>query len=156
MEKWPQSDPNRPPKTHRKSMKINVGAFKDPPERTLAPNDHQSGAPRPHNASKIVPRPIKINKCECKYVWIQFSILLVCECKFAWKNNPFLKLCNDSNPADLSNPTSPVRLQITNLLVARGAGGKGEALRVTPTPRGSRTCQSVAQRSFIFFYSSGS
>ena len=65
-----QSDPNRPPKNHQKSMKINVGAFKDPPECTLASNGHQNGAkvvPQDPNMSpKWYPRPIKINKFECK------------------------------------------------------------------------------------------
>ena len=45
---------------------------------------------------------------------------------------------NDFNPANLSNPSS---LQITNQLVARGAGGRGEALRSAPTPQGYRACQ---------------
>ena len=47
-------------------MKIDVRAFKGPQERTLAPNDHQSGAPRPKNASKIVS---KTNKNQ--YFWKQ-------------------------------------------------------------------------------------
>ncbi len=70
MEKLPQSDPNRPPKNHLKSVKINVGAFKDPPECTLAPNDHQSGAKvvpeDPKMPPKWCPRPIKINTFESK------------------------------------------------------------------------------------------
>ena len=44
MEKWLQSDPNRSPENHKKSMKIGVGTFKGPPECTIAPNDHQNGA----------------------------------------------------------------------------------------------------------------
>ena len=40
------------------------------------------------------------------------------------------------NPADPANPGSPFKLQITSLLVARGAGGRGEALRSAPTPQG--------------------
>ena len=39
----------------------------------------------------------------------------------------------DVNPANLSNPSS---LQINSQLVARGAGGRGEALGSAPTPQG--------------------
>ena len=34
-------------------------------------------------------------------------------------------------PGNLSNPANPSSLQITSQLVARGAGGRGEALRYT-------------------------
>ena len=43
---------------------------------------------------------------------------------------------NPFNPASLSNPANPSSLQITNLLLARGAGGRGAALRSAPTPQG--------------------
>ena len=36
---------------------------------------------------------------------------------------------NPANPANLSNPANPSSQQITKLLFARGAGGRGEALR---------------------------
>ena len=39
------------------------------------------------------------------------------------------------------NPKDPFRLQTTSLLVTRGAGGRGEALRSAPTPQGYRACQ---------------
>ena len=39
-------------------------------------------------------------------------------------------------PGNLSNPANPSSLQITSQLVARGAGGRGEALRSAPTPQG--------------------
>ena len=45
---------------------------------------------------------------------------------------------NLSNPA---NPANPSSLQITSQLVARGAGGRGEALRSALTPQGYRACQ---------------
>ena len=45
---------------------------------------------------------------------------------------------HDFNTANLSNPSS---LQINSQLVARGAGGRGEALESAPTPKGYRACQ---------------
>ena len=39
-------------------------------------------------------------------------------------------------PGNLSNPANPSSLQATRQLVARGAGGRGEALRSAPTPQG--------------------
>ena len=40
-------------------------------------------------------------------------------------------------PGNLSNPANPPSLQITSQLVARGAGGRGEALRqIRPHPAG--------------------
>ena len=41
------------------------------------------------------------------------------------KNYTITEFSNDVNPANLSNPSS---LQINSQLVARGAGGRGEAL----------------------------
>ena len=43
------------------------------------------------------------------------------------------EFANDVNPANLSNPSS---LQINSQLVARGAGGRGEALGIRPHPKG--------------------
>ena len=43
------------------------------------------------------------------------------------------KFSNDFNPTNLSNPSS---LQINSQPVARGAGGRGEALGSAPTPQG--------------------
>ena len=56
MKKWFQSGPNRSPKNHPKSLKINVGTFKDPPECTLAPNDHQNGAKVVSQDPKMLPK----------------------------------------------------------------------------------------------------
>ena len=120
-----------------------------PSECTLAPNDHQNtekvmsqdpeclkhGSPRPPKISKSVKRN-EWNLLEKMYAIADFS--------------------NDFHPANLWKPSS---LQINSQLVARGAGGRDEALRFAPTPQGGRACQSVAQRSrsiLLFFYSSGS
>ena len=89
----------------------------------------QTGAPRHQNASKWHPRSRNINNFECQSASKQFTILLICECRSGCEHIQFLKFFSDSYPADLSNPANPFRLQIRNLLVARGAGGRGEALR---------------------------
>ena len=165
-------------------MKINVRAFKGPPERPLAPNDHQSGAkvvPQdPKMPPKWCPRPIKISSLECKSTLNQFSIIVSCDCKFASKNDNVLNFFNDFDPADLSNPVNkesmkstsivtatlrthrlhslmapgnnsnpanPSILQITSQLVARGAGGRGEALRIR------RTSSEVAGRAKLLIKS---
>ena len=48
-------------------------------------------------------------------------------------------------PGNLSNPANPSSLQITNRLVARGAGGRGEALR-SAAPR--QRSQEVLNRGY--------
>ena len=53
--------------------------------------------------------------------------------KSAWKEFCNFLISNDFNPTNLSNPSS---LQINSQLVARGAGGRGEALGSAPTPQG--------------------
>ena len=57
---------------------------------------------------------------------------------------------NPFNPASLSNPANPSSLQITNLLLARGAGGRGEALRSAPTPQGVKGVP-IPQMQFLRF-----
>ena len=52
------------------------------------------------------------------------------------ENVLFSTFFNDSYLADLSNPASPFRLRITDLLVARRAAGRDEALRIRPHPAG--------------------
>ena len=116
-----------------KSLKINKnqgwdiqGPYWEHPCTQWSPKWCQTVASRSQNAPKWCPRSIKINKFECKPAWNQISILLICECRFAWTPDHFWKILNDSNPADLSNPADPFWLQITNLLVARGAGGRAK------------------------------
>ena len=132
--KWLQSGAKRSPKNHQKSSKIDVGTFWDPIECTCAPNDHQNDTkvvPQdPKLLPKWCPRSRTIHKSGCKSAWNQISILLICECRFAWTHFKFCKILNNANPAD------PFRFQMTNLLLARGAGGRGEALRSAPTPQG--------------------
>ena len=69
-----------------------------------------------------LPRPRKINKSVKQDEWNLLE-----------KNYAITEFSNDFNPTNLSNPSS---LQINSQLVARGAGGRGEALGSAPTPQG--------------------
>ena len=95
------------------------------------------------------------NLTMCSAVWVQgelrtlcprlfsncldnmFSTLQICPvCKYTWKHIPIAWCSNDFNPANFPDPSNPSNLQIISQLVARGAGGRGEALRFAPTPQG--------------------
>ena len=103
-------------KNHKKSILV-------PSEWTLAPNDHQNieklVSQDPESLKKCVPRPRKINKS------VEQN-----ECNLLEKNYAITEFSNDFNPTNLSNPSSP---QINSQLVARGAGGRGEALGISLT-----------------------
>ena len=58
------------------------------------------------------------------------------------KKSAYFKQCSiDFNPGNPSNPTNPCSQQVNSQLITRGAGGRGEALRSAPTPKGYRACQ---------------
>ena len=54
------------------------------------------------------------------------------------------------NPGNPWNPANPFTLQISSQLVARGAGGRGEALRSAPTPQGVKGVP-IPQMQFLNF-----
>ena len=81
-----------------------------------------------------------MHEANCKCFWWLHANLPANIGQFYWFNvfNPanLSNPANPFNPASLSNPANPSSLQITNLLLARGAGGRGEALRIRPHPAG--------------------
>ena len=89
-----------------------------PSECILAPNGHRNNekvvSQDPECLKNGPPRPQKINKSVKRKKWNLLE-----------KIYAIAEFSNDFNPANLSNPSS---LQITNQLIAGGAGGRGEAL----------------------------
>ena len=115
-----QSDVEGSPIGDAKSIKNHQKSILVPSEWTLAPNDHQNNekvvSQDPECLKNGLPRPRKINKSVKQNEWNLLE-----------KNYAIPEFSNDFNPTNLSNPSS---LQINSQLVARGAGGRGEALGI--------------------------
>ena len=122
------------PRIHQKSSKIHPGTFQGSFECICVPLDHQNGAQMAPRTSKVSqngnPRTLKGNKNQ-QYLMTNPATKNLCskQCSLNF---------NSGNP---SNPANPFRLQVSNRLFARGAGGRGKALRSGPTPQGYRACQ---------------
>ena len=116
----PKSDPEWSPMADPKSMKNHWKSILVPSECILAPNGHQNNekvvSQNPECLKNGPPRPQKINKPVKPNEWNLLE-----------KTYASSEFSSDFNPASLSNPSS---LQITNQLVAEGAGGRGEALDI--------------------------
>ena len=136
MKKWCRRASSGRPKIHQKLS-----------EWTLAPNDHQNNekvvSQDPECLKNGLPRPRKINKSVKQNEWNLLE-----------KNYAITEFSNDFNPTNLSNPSS---LQINSQLVARGAGGRGEALGNPPPPqRGTGRAKRALALQLISVWSSGS
>ena len=119
-EKIWKSDPERSPMGDPKSTPNCWKSILVPSECTFAPNDHPNNekvvSQDPECLKTGPPRPRKINKSVKQNKWNLLEKMYAIPAFF-----------NDFNPANLSNPSS---LQINSQLVARGAGGRGEALGI--------------------------
>ena len=138
-EKVSQQCPNGAPRNHQKSTLGHSRAFLNAPLHHMITKLKPKWSPRIPKCSKNgLPRPLKINKCVCNPArklivtcfgdWLRIYLKTMGSsddsmCANLW--NP----ANPFNPASLANPANPSSLQITNLPLARGAGGMGEALR---------------------------
>ena len=117
-EKIWKSDPEWSPIGDPKSIKNHWKSILVPSECILAPNGHQNNekvvSQDPECLKNGPPRPQKIDKSVKQNKWNLLE-----------KIYAIAEFSNDFSPANLSNPSS---LQITNQLIAEGAGGRGEAL----------------------------
>ena len=129
IKKWFKMVSKGGPKISQKSSKINPGTFQGSFECICVPLDHQNGAKMVPRTSKLSqngdPRALRRDKIKN----IQWQIVL--------QKSVYFKQCSTYFiPGSLANPTNPSSLQISGHLAARGAGGRGEALRSDPTLQG--------------------
>ena len=112
------------PKILQKSSKVHPGTLQRSFECMCVPLDHQNGAKMAPRTSKVSqngdPRTLKGNKNQ------QHPMTNPATKKL------YSKQCSlNFNPGNPSNPANPSSLQISSQLVTRGAGGRGEAFRIS-------------------------
>ena len=122
--KWSKLVSKGGPKIHQKSLKIHSGTFKGPSQRICDPidckmipkwcpktskwskNGHLGTLKRSQKSTQSDPRVYSKQICTLRF----YPLISILEISF-------------------SIPANPCSLQISSQLVARGAGGRGEALR---------------------------
>ena len=131
------------PNNHQKLFKIHPGSFQDPSECICARFHHQHGI-------EIVPMTSKWTQhCYSRAMKgdeNRQSSVKTCVTQSSYVE----KYSTNFNHGNLPNSSTPFRLQITSRLVTRGAGGRGEALRIRPHPAGVKGVSRALAKSGSF------